>query len=257
LRAPCWRSSTFGIPFVDKAGNPTSSSQDDRFHQLADRLAQARGALDAPTYARFTDLMTRAKLLFDADPNDMTGEADEGRTLLFQFQKEIDALRHPGRIEPQYRYVPPIPLSERYPQCAQSSDWPPLRNVRSSLENPEPYIPKALGELADFVGVMVYHAPDFIDDTGRFPEQNLDHEFKVLLSGFCINPPKLGKVRYKKLVDMAVRAKTLFLADPEDKTGQTAQGRELLSRAEELIDLVRRERIKVKLKDEDGELTGD
>ena len=59
------------------------------------------------------------------------------------------------------------------------------------------------------------------------------------------------------LVDLAGRAKAHFAADPEDENGEADQGRRLLSEIEELIREVRARRVAAKIKDEEGEISGD
>lgn len=44
-------------------------------------------------YARLVDLVNRAKLLFEADPEDVTGQADEGHRLLLEMDDVITAAR--------------------------------------------------------------------------------------------------------------------------------------------------------------------
>jgi hypothetical protein len=68
---------------------------------------------------------------------------------------------------------------------------------------------------------------------------------------------KLGEERYAKLIDLAARAKALFAADPEDSSGKANEGRTVLSEIEDVIREVRSRRVRAKLKDDEGEVTGD
>ena len=123
--------------------------------------------------------------------------------------------------------------------------------------NPKPYIPASLSEIYDQLGSMILHAPTFIDPTLIFPDRNLDSEFGSLVAGFGIVRKKLGEERYAKLIDLAARAKALFAADQDDTNGKTDEGRALLFEIEDEIQAARRGRVKAKLPDEDGEITGD
>lgn len=131
------------------------------------------------------------------------------------------------------------------------------RSYISSYHNPNPYIPQSLSEIWDLLGSMWLSAPTFLDKLGDFPERNIDSEFHILVESFGIVRKKLGEERYARLVDLAGRAKALFAADPEDKTGDSDAGRRLLSEIEELVQEVRAGRVAKKLKDDEGEVTGD
>lgn len=68
---------------------------------------------------------------------------------------------------------------------------------------------------------------------------------------------KLGEECYSQLIELAARSKALFAADQDDTNGKTDQGRALLFEIEDIIQAARRGRVKAKLPDEDGEVTGD
>jgi len=104
---------------------------------------------------------------------------------------------------------------------------------------------------------MVLDAPTFIDETGVFPDRNIDSEFLLLTKGFDHVRRKLGEERYAALVDLAARAKALFAADQESSNGKTREGRALLFEMEDVLSDVRHRRVKAKLKDEEGEINGD
>lgn len=128
---------------------------------------------------------------------------------------------------------------------------------RNPYYNPDPYIPASLSEIYDQLGSMILSAPTFIDKLGDFPDQTIDAEFHVLVEGFGLVRKKLGEERYAALVDLAGRAKALFADDQDDSNGKTDQGRALLFEIEDLIQEVRRRRVKAKAVDEDGEVSGD
>lgn len=131
------------------------------------------------------------------------------------------------------------------------------RSYISSYHNPNPYIPASLSEIYDLLGAMFLWAPTFIDESGVFPERNLESEFHVLVESFGVVRKKLGEERYAKLVDLAAQAKALFADDPEDTNGKTDQGREVLLAIEAVIQEVRSSRVKAKLKDDGDEISGD
>lgn len=128
---------------------------------------------------------------------------------------------------------------------------------RYPYPNPNPYIPASLSELNDQIIVMIVEAPTFDDWSGVFPERNIDSEFHVLVEGFGRVRRKLGDERYAKLVDLASRAKALFAADQEDANGKTEEGRTLLIEIEDVLNEVRRRRVKARQPDDEGEITGD
>lgn len=127
----------------------------------------------------------------------------------------------------------------------------------SSYYNPEPYIPASLSEIYDLLGSMMLGAPTFIDKSGVFPEQNIDRRFLQLTEGFGKVRKKLGEERYAVLTDLAERARALFAEDPQDNNGKTDEGRRLLYEIEDVIQSARSRRVAAKLKDEDGEVSGD
>lgn len=131
------------------------------------------------------------------------------------------------------------------------------RSYVSSYHNPEPYIPASFSEIYDLLGSMILFAPTFIDRSGAFPDQNIDKRFFQLTEGFGKVQKKLGEERYAQLIDLAARAKALFADDPDDNNGKTDEGRALLFEIEDAIQSARSRRKAAKLKDDEGEVTGD
>jgi hypothetical protein len=86
---------------------------------------------------------------------------------------------------------------------------------------------------------MLLSAPKFLDKTGYFPYQNLDHVFQELLEGLNLNRPKLGDARYRELVRKSDQMRALFEADPEDKTGDTLKGCKIIHEMEDILRQVR------------------
>lgn len=123
--------------------------------------------------------------------------------------------------------------------------------------NPKPYIPATLSEINDLLGSMILFAPTFVDPLGDFPCRNIDSEFRTLAEGFEIVRKKLGEDRYALLMDLALRAKALFAADQDDSNGKTNEGRALLCEMQDVLTDVRSRRVRKKLPDHEGEITGD
>lgn len=123
--------------------------------------------------------------------------------------------------------------------------------------NPKPYIPASLSEINDLLGSMILRAPTFKDHTLVFPDRNIDSQFHKLTEGFGLARKKLGEERYAALIDLAARAKALFADDQDDTNGKTDRGRALLFEIEDVLRDARRSRVKAKLPDDDGEVTGD
>ncbi len=102
------------------------------------------------------------------------------------------------------------------------------------------YIPRDIPSLLDFLISMLSSAPKFLDKTGYFPYQNLDYVFRQLNEGLSVNRPTLGDERYHELVRMSDRMRSLFEADPEDKTGETLRGCKIIHEMEDILRQVRR-----------------
>ena len=132
-----------------------------------------------------------------------------------------------------------------------------MNDLPNPYRNPKPYIPASLSEINDMLGSMILGAPTFIDKTGVFAERNVNSEFDKFTQALDIVRKKLGEDRYAKLVDLAARAKALFVADQDNTNGKTAQGRELLFEIEDVLRDARRRRVKARLPDDEGKVTGD
>ncbi len=128
---------------------------------------------------------------------------------------------------------------------------------KSTYTNSKPYVPESLSEIYDMLGSMILRAPTFVDETGWFEDRNIETEFRALTDGFDRVRKKLGEQSYTKLIDLAEHAKTLFAADQDDTSGKTEEGRKVLFEIEDVIQEVRSHRAKAKLKDDEGEVSGD
>jgi hypothetical protein len=103
------------------------------------------------------------------------------------------------------------------------------------------YIPEGLPELTDLLNSMLLGAPKFLDQTGYMPFINLDYRFRQLNEGLASNRRKIGEERYQTLTRMSDEMRALFEADPDDKTGETRKGREMIH---EMVDILRQIRRK-------------
>jgi hypothetical protein len=121
----------------------------------------------------------------------------------------------------------------------------------------EPYIPETLSELMDQVVPMMGDAPKFTDDSGCFPERNIDTEFRALIEGFGNVRDKIGEDQYTKALDIAARMKALFLEATDEDDPKTMEGIVLIHELIDIIDGARARRVKSKLKDDEGRVTGD
>ena len=87
----------------------------------------------------------------------------------------------------------------------------------------------------DLLASMTLGAPKFKDKTGYFPQRNLDTEFFALNEGLLAVRKKLGDERYATLRALSDEMRALFEADPEDKTGDTQAGREIIHEMEDIL----------------------
>ncbi|MCB2074002.1 MAG: hypothetical protein H6917_08045 [Novosphingobium sp.] len=97
------------------------------------------------------------------------------------------------------------------------------------------YIPKDISEVMDLLGDMMLSAPKFVDDSGYFPDQNIDSEFFALNEGLKLIRERVGEEDYSALVELSNRMRAHFEADPEDKTGDGIKGRDCIVAMEDLL----------------------
>ena len=98
-----------------------------------------------------------------------------------------------------------------------------------------PHIPQTLGELWDLIGSMMLGAPTFKDDTGYFPELNIETEFFALNEGLLALRKTLGEERYMTLRGMSDQMRALFESDPDNMNGNTKAGRKLIRDMEDIL----------------------
>jgi hypothetical protein len=102
------------------------------------------------------------------------------------------------------------------------------------------YIPSDIQALREILASMLGSAPKFEDKTGRMPFLNLDYRFRQLNEGLALNRLSLGEGRYQTLQRMSDQMRSLFEADPEDKTGETMQGCKIIHAMEDILREARR-----------------
>lgn len=98
-----------------------------------------------------------------------------------------------------------------------------------------PYIPQGKSELMDKLAFIMLSSPTFVDETGYFPDRSIDTTFFALNEGLRLIRKRLGEEKYAALVDLSARMRAHFEADPEDETGETIKGRELIHDMEDLL----------------------
>ena len=76
-------------------------------------------------------------------------------------------------------------------------------------------------------------SPTFVSE--RFADRNVRTVFTALSAGLTQAKDELGPEKHARLVDMSARMRAHFEADPEDKTDDTLQGRDLI---DEMIDIL-------------------
>lgn len=102
------------------------------------------------------------------------------------------------------------------------------------------YIPSDLFELRDLLGSMLISAPKFEDKTGYLAFLNLDYVFRQLSAGLEVNKVRLGEERFEELRRLSEQIRALFEANPEDKTGETHQGRLIIHTMLDILQEARR-----------------
>jgi hypothetical protein len=98
-----------------------------------------------------------------------------------------------------------------------------------------PYIPQSKNELMDHLAFLMLSSPTFVDESGYFPGRNVDTAFFALNEGLRLIRNRLGEEKYEALVSLSARMRAHFEADPEDETGETQKGRELIHEMEDLL----------------------
>lgn len=111
---------------------------------------------------------------------------------------------------------------------------------RSSFHSDKPYVPKGIDEIMDLLASMMLFAPTFKDKIGYSPERNIDTEFFALNEGLRLIRYESGEENYKSLSTLSDKMRAHFEADPENKTGDTVKGRNLIMEMEDLLTAIAR-----------------
>jgi hypothetical protein len=98
-----------------------------------------------------------------------------------------------------------------------------------------PHIDISLGELLDTMTFMLLSSPKFQDDSGYLRGMSLETSFYGLNESLRRLQPQLGEALYAKLTAMSDQMRAYFEADPEQTTGETRKGKDLVYDMEELI----------------------
>ncbi len=93
--------------------------------------------------------------------------------------------------------------------------------------------PKTVGEIIDFLGMMILKSPTFKDNYFRY--MNIDTVFLELNEGLNCIKSKIGEERYQALRAMSDRMRAHFEADPEDKTDDALAGRRIIQEMEDIL----------------------
>jgi hypothetical protein len=97
-------------------------------------------------------------------------------------------------------------------------------------------IPSSFGDLLDKLTTILLCSPRFEDPTGGGqPWRNLDVRFYTLNEGLLNLRPKLGEELYHKLAVMSDEIRAYFEADPDETTGETRKGKDLVYEMEEMV----------------------
>jgi hypothetical protein len=98
------------------------------------------------------------------------------------------------------------------------------------------FVPQSIGDVMDVLGTMKVHSPTFVSKDTFLPEDDMDTTFLKLNEGLQAISGQLGEGLYLKLREMSDRMRALFEADPENKTGETREGREIIRKMMNAID---------------------
>ena len=99
----------------------------------------------------------------------------------------------------------------------------------------KPYIPQSVGDIMDYLGFMMLKSPTFVDESGYFPDRNIETTFFALNEGLRRLRRRLGDHRFEALLSLSDRMRAHFEADPDDKTDDSIKGRMLIHEMEDLL----------------------
>jgi hypothetical protein len=98
------------------------------------------------------------------------------------------------------------------------------------FQNVTPYIPQSVSEILENLGSIMLSAPAFLDDSGYFPDRNIESEFYLLNEGMRLIRKRLSEEKYATLAGMSDQMRAHFEADPEDVTREPPKVAKLSTR---------------------------
>ena len=98
-----------------------------------------------------------------------------------------------------------------------------------------PYIPESLGDLLDYLTVLLLQSPTF-EQVGYFPGKDVPSVFGGFSEGLQRLRPQLGDALYHRLVKDAAQMRAYFEADPNNTTGETRKGKNMVYELEALVE---------------------
>lgn len=93
-------------------------------------------------------------------------------------------------------------------------------------KNFEPLVPRDILELMDHLSMMLVKAPRFA--LASSPPLSIEQVFFELNAGLTNIREVVGDDSYATLAELSERAKVLFETDPDDTSGDTRAGRQLI-----------------------------
>ncbi len=92
--------------------------------------------------------------------------------------------------------------------------------------------PQSIGEIMDELAWMMIYAPELTDNSGFFPDWNIETRFESLNLGLQHVRNTLGESRYQALTSLSLRMREHFEANTDE---DTLAGRELIHEMEDIL----------------------
>ena len=102
------------------------------------------------------------------------------------------------------------------------------------------HAPRDIREILVLLSWVLLKSPQFIEKSGYFQSMSVDYVFGRLKEGLGNVRETLGEERYQELMRMSDRMQAHFEADPENKTGETRKGRDIVYEMEDILRQARR-----------------
>jgi hypothetical protein len=101
------------------------------------------------------------------------------------------------------------------------------------------YVPETLGDLLDYLSVLLLESPKF--ENLYYLRRDLDSTFAVFDESLRRLQPQLGRALYERFVRDSKQMRAYFAADPEQTTGDTRKGKDMVYELEDLLEARQRE----------------